>query len=78
MGLDGIKLKTHSEITLTLLKKKFITSKKNVGDQLLDDTSGAVKELIEFKVPFTDLEKFLHSDLFYIKKVPWQLSIRGT
>jgi hypothetical protein len=80
LGLDGTKLKIPSEITHTLLKKKIITSKTNVnGDQLLDDTSGAVPELIKFKVPLADLEKFrfLHSDLFFIKNVPWQLCIRG-
>ena len=59
--------------------KTFIPSKTNVGDQLLDDTSGEVPQLIKFIVPYTDLKKcsFLNSDLFVHKKVPWQLCIRG-
>ena len=79
IDLVGLGLKNPSEITPTPLKKTFIPSKTNVGDQLLDDTSGAVQELITIKVPLTDLEKcrFLYSDLFFFKNVPWQLCIRG-
>ena len=61
-------------------KKTFILSKTNVDDQLVEDSSGAVPELIKFKVPLTNLKegRILNSNTTFLKKLPWQLCIKGS